>query len=153
MNSWETVFPDARQSMSSLLCSSTNETPHERIFKCSRRIATGQSLPSWLCDRGTVQLKRHARTSKYEPHIAVEQLIEANPHYTYVRFSDGREDTVSIKDLAPTGSFEPALEAANEDYDQPPYNVDLNIVGDGDEEVRTWRYQWRHSMPPRIGVT
>ena len=30
-------------------------------------------------------------------------LIEANPQYAHIRYEDGRESTVSLKDLAPRG--------------------------------------------------
>ena len=41
--------------------------------------------------------------SKYEPKVQTVDLIEANPSYAHVRFQDGREDTVSLQDLAPSG--------------------------------------------------
>ena len=31
------------------------------------------------------------------------ELVEANPHYAHIKFPNGREDTVSIRDLAPIG--------------------------------------------------
>ena len=104
INAWEDVLPDALHSIRSLLCTSTNETPHERMFGYRRRTASGQSIPSWLCEPGPVLLKRHVRASKYDPAVEPVELIEANPHYAHVRFPNGREDTVATRDLAPIGA-------------------------------------------------
>ena len=49
-------------------------------------------------------MKRNVRRSKYEPVVDEIELIEANPHYAHVRFPDGRETTVSTKQLAPAGT-------------------------------------------------
>ena len=44
------------------------------------------------------------RQSKYDPLVDEVQLIEANSMYAYIRYPDGRESSVSIRDLAPCGS-------------------------------------------------
>ena len=33
------------------------------------------------------------------------ELLEANPQYAYIRYPDGRETTVSIKQIAPPGDI------------------------------------------------
>ena len=48
-------------------------------------------------------LRRFVRHSKQEPLVDEVQLLEANPQYAFIRYANGRESTVSIKDLAPTG--------------------------------------------------
>ena len=53
-------------------------------------------------------LKRHARSSKYDPYVDEVDLIEANPLYAHVKFRNGREDTVALKNLAPAGSLVPS---------------------------------------------
>ena len=53
---------------------------------------------------GTVLRKRNVRRSKYEPLVDEVELVEANPYYAHVKFPDGREATVSTKQLAPTGN-------------------------------------------------
>ena len=98
---WESVLPDALHSIRSLISTSTNATPHERLFNDQRRSTTGQSVPSWLSSPGPVLVKRHVRTSKYDPLVDEAELIEANPQYAHVRLEDGRETTLSIRDLAP----------------------------------------------------
>ena len=98
---WEAVLPDALHSIRSLLCTATNETPHERLFRHSRKSTSGCGLPTWLCEPGTqVLLRRHVR-SKADPLVDEVQLVHANPQYARVKFASGREDTVSIRDLAP----------------------------------------------------
>ena len=61
-------------------------------------------MSSWLMQPGTVLMKRNVRRSKYEPLVDEVGLVEMNPHYAHVKFPDGREATVSMKQLAPTGS-------------------------------------------------
>ena len=48
VSNWDTVLPDALHCICSLLCTATNETPHERFLKFSRRSMLGGSVPSWL---------------------------------------------------------------------------------------------------------
>jgi len=72
------------------------------MFQFTRRSSTGQSIPSWLCEPGTVLLKRHVRHSKTEPLVDEVELLQANPNYAHIRYSDGRETTVSTRHLAPT---------------------------------------------------
>ena len=48
-----------------------------------------------------VLLRRHVPASKYEPLVDEVVLLEANPQYAHIRFTNGRESTVSVSDLAP----------------------------------------------------
>ena len=100
INEWETVLPDALHAIRSLLCTATNETPHERMFNHPRKSASGQALPSWLVP-GPVYLKKHVQKSKYDPIVQRVELLEANPNYSHIRHDDGRETTVSLRDIAP----------------------------------------------------
>jgi len=61
---WETVLPEALHAVRSLVCLSTNETPHERFlrFPFPRKAMTGSALPWWLLHPGPVLLRRHVRT-------------------------------------------------------------------------------------------
>ena len=103
VSQWEVVLPEALHSIRSLLCTSTNCTPHERFFSFIRKSATGSSIPTWLHKPGKVLMKRNVRQSKYEPTVDEVELIQANPQYAHVRLADGRETTVSLKQLAPVG--------------------------------------------------
>ena len=98
---WEQALPIALHSIRSLLCTSTNATPHERMFQHSRRSPNGESLPTWLLNPGPVLIKKNVRMSKYDPLIEEVELLQANPSYSHVRFFDGRESTVSNRQLAP----------------------------------------------------
>uniref|UniRef100_A0A0A9WQS8 ATP-dependent RNA helicase mrh4, mitochondrial n=1 Tax=Lygus hesperus TaxID=30085 RepID=A0A0A9WQS8_LYGHE len=101
---WEDVHLEALHSIRSLLCTSTNTTPHERIFSFSRRSCNGKTTPSWLMNPGPVLMKRNVRQSKYDPIVDEVHLLEGNPEYSHVRLPDGRETTVSTRHLAPLGA-------------------------------------------------
>ena len=97
----ERVLPKALHAIRSLLCTATNQTPHERMFSFPRRAISGMAMPSWLLDQNTtVLLRRFVRTKK-EPICDPVHLLDANPTYAKVRHADGRESTVSTSDLAP----------------------------------------------------
>ena len=98
---WELILPDVLHSICSLLSTATNATPHERFFCFQRRSATGTAIPTWLASPGPVLLRRFVQPSKTDPLVDEVELVEANPHYAHVRFPDDREDTVSVRDLAP----------------------------------------------------
>ncbi|XP_072894397.1 uncharacterized protein [Hemitrygon akajei] len=68
------------------------------------RSVTGTTLPVWLTSPGPVLLRKHARSNKYSPLVEKVHLLHANPQYAYVVLPDGREDTVSVRDLAPAGA-------------------------------------------------
>ena len=46
ISQWELVLPAVLHSIRSLLCTTTNETPHERLFKHKRRSSFGVSVPT-----------------------------------------------------------------------------------------------------------
>ena len=47
-------------------------------------------------------MRRHVRASKYEPLVDEVVLLEANPQYAHIRFTNGRKSKVSVSDLAPS---------------------------------------------------
>ena len=98
---WESVLNDSLHSIRSLLNTVTNCTPHERMFTHSRRSTSRISLPSWLLSPGPILLKRNVRSSKFEPLVEEVELLQSNPQYAHVRFPNGKEDTVSLRQLAP----------------------------------------------------
>ena len=100
---WQEVLPNVLHSIRTLLCTATNVTPHERLLGFPRRSGTGTSLPTWLATPGPVLLRKYVRRSKQDPLVDEVELIEANTNYAHVRHANGREDTVSIRDLAPFG--------------------------------------------------
>ncbi|XP_059799682.1 uncharacterized protein LOC132377435 [Hypanus sabinus] len=72
-----------------------------------RKSATGTTLPAWLTSPGPVLFRKHARSNKYSRMVERVHLLHANPQYAYMVLPDGREDTVSICDLAPAGAPDP----------------------------------------------
>ena len=88
-------------SIRSLLCTTTNATPHERFFGFRRRSALGTSMPTWLNKPGPVYVRRHIRSSKHDPLVDEVELLHATPNYAQVRFPSGRESTVPVRDIAP----------------------------------------------------
>ena len=57
-------------------------------------------MTSWLMSLGTVLLCRFV-SSNTNTHMDRFELKEANPTNAHVHFRDGRESTVSLRDLAP----------------------------------------------------
>ena len=104
---WESVLPDVLHSIRSLICTTTNETPHERLFIHRRKSVSGASVPSWMAKPGPVLLRRHNRQSKYEPIVEDVELVSANPYYAVVQTEGGRQMTVSTRDLAPITPADP----------------------------------------------
>jgi len=58
---WESVLLEALHAILSLVCLSTNETPHEGLFRFSRKAMFSAALPSLLLSPGTVLLRRFVR--------------------------------------------------------------------------------------------
>ena len=81
---WESLLPKALYAISTLLCTVTNATPHERFFSFPRRSSASNSLPSWLVQPGTVLLKLRVRPSKHDTLVSELELIEANLQYALV---------------------------------------------------------------------
>jgi transposase InsO family protein len=100
INRWEMVIPAVLDSVRSLLCTSTGESPHARFLRFSRRSNHGKSLPDWLCKSGPVLLRNFVRSSKTDDLVQPVTLIEANPMYARIRYPDGRESNVSLRDIA-----------------------------------------------------
>ena len=101
---WQFVLPDVLHSIRTLLCTSTNQTPHEGMFTFARLSGTDVSIPTWLSTPGQVLLRRFVRSSKQEPLVDEVELLHANDNYAYIKFPGGRESTVSTRDLAPMGN-------------------------------------------------
>ena len=111
VSQWELVLTDVLHSLRSLLCTATNETPHERIFKFPRKSTSGSSVPSWLLSDAKALMKKHVRRSKFDPLVEEVEILDVNPNTSHVRTSEGRELTVSNKHLAPTGGAGSSLES------------------------------------------
>ena len=58
VSQWESEITDALHSMRSLLCTSTNSTPYERLFNYQRNSTSGNSVHTSLSTPGTALLRR-----------------------------------------------------------------------------------------------
>ena len=119
---WENVLTDALHSVRSLLCTATNETPHDRMFRFPRKSTYGSSLPSWLIHDDKALMKRHVRRSKYEPLVEEVEILDVNPQTSHVRTLNGHEMTVSNRHLAPIGD---SSHAYSDTVDSNPSQVPL----------------------------
>ena len=157
---WEDVLAEALHSVRTLLCTSTNTTPHERFFTFARRSMMGRSLPSWLVSPGPVLVKRFVRT-KQQPLCEEVELLEANPNSALIRSADGRESSVSTSDLAPCGEkettencsdsertveFTPTVDPVDKNQND---NIDLEIETNKTPELR--RSTRNRRVPDRYG--
>lgn len=133
---WELVLDTALHSIRSLLCTATNQTPHERLFAFPRKSFNGYSLPTWLTAPGPVLLRKFVRTSKSDPLVEEVDLESANPYYAHIRYPDGRESTVSTKDLAPTQqNSKPGQDDSQKTQDLPP-SVEATVSSEGTDSGR-----------------
>ncbi|XP_026322465.1 uncharacterized protein LOC113232055 [Hyposmocoma kahamanoa] len=99
IENWEQSLKPSLHCVRSLLCTSINATPHEKLFNFPRRTPVGESLPTWLVP-GPILLKKFIR-SKNDPYVEEVELLHSNPSYSYVRRRNGQESTVSNRHLAP----------------------------------------------------
>ena len=116
---WENVLTDVLHSQRSLLNTSTNCSPHERMFQHSRRSSNGTSIPTWLTQSKTALVKRHVRSSKHDPLVDEVEVLDVSPSYVRVKYASGREDNVSLKHIAPScnSEFDKVVDhSASEDW-------------------------------------
>ena len=134
---WEQVLPDALHAIRSLFCTATNQTPHERFMSFERRSMLGKSLPSWLLTPGPVFLRRFIR-NKSDPLVDEVELLSANHNFAFIRHNDGRESSVSTRDLAPcperlldreVGDHQGTNEPCNDAADAPINDVTVTAPG------------------------
>ena len=123
---WERAISLALHSIRTLLCTATNQTPHERFFNFQRRTGQGTSLPSWLTTPGPVLLRNHTRSSKTDPLVREVELLHANPNYAYVKMPDGQESSVALRDLARCPATESDDDSDDEDEDDAPATGNLS---------------------------
>jgi len=91
------------------------------MFHHARRSVNGTSIPSWL-KPGPIYVKRHVR-NKDEPLVDEAELLDINPSCAQVRLTDGRETTVSIRDLSPRSVRDAS--SPNVPVPSPHYDIDI----------------------------
>ena len=155
-SAWEAVVGNALHSIRSLVCTSTGDTPHERIFTFQRKTTSGSSLPTWLLTPGSVLLRKFHRR-KDEDLVEEVELLEATPSYAHIRYPSGREDTVSIRDLAPlpANQAQDSRHIESEFPSQTPETEAMSqpIVEARDEEDHSLRTAPPASSRPSTPVT
>ncbi len=122
---WEQVLPLALASIRSLLCTATNETPHDCFIKFNRHSIVGSPLPNFLRENNTTVLHRQHITQKGD--LPVEKVIlreTLSPHFARVEFSNGRVDTVSTRNLAPYATDNSTDNNNVIDSDQQPEDIE-----------------------------
>ena len=99
------------------------------MFSFKRQSTFGTSVPTWLSSPGPVYLKRHIHTSKYNPVVDKTDLLHATPNYMLVRLPNGRETTVSLKDvvLYISADSNDIINIDNENEESENVNVNLNV--------------------------
>ena len=91
--------------------------PTREFFSLQRRSSIGTFLPSWLAQPGIVLLKHHVHCRKHDPLVSKAKLIEANTQYAQIETAEGRQSTVSLRDLAsPGNTSEQATAIENREY-------------------------------------
>ena len=113
VSEWESVLPQVPHSIRSILCTATNVTPHGRFLGFQRRSTVGIAVPSWLSSPGLILVKRHVRSSKYESLVEEADLIHATLSYAHVRFRNGHETKVSLRDVAPLANRDSLIEESD----------------------------------------
>ena len=78
-----------------------------------------------------ILLRRHVTSSKTDPLVDEVELLQANPNYAYIRYPDGKEDTVATKHLAPPGS-EPFVQFNNEQGFLPSDPIRQPVPGESE---------------------
>ena len=128
-------MPDSLHAIRSLICTSTRETPHERMFRFDRRSTSGPGVPKWLTEAegSEIWVRNFRRAAKSEPRVKPANLIEAFPPYARVEFPDSRVDTVSLDDVAPKGKYPKDSEESEIVVPQSPESEE--VIVENVEEV------------------
>ena len=156
-------IPEVLHSLQSLLCTATNEVPHDRFLKFSCRSMFGTNAPIWMTEPGPVHVRKHVQ-AKYDPVVEQMDLLHANPNYAVVRSPEGHEVNVSARNIAPTPA---GPEEANESQslsrsNEIPFSTlerpdselhDLPGTNDSDNQSNlqtplNWRFS-RQRRPPQ----
>ena len=129
----ENIFQDAIHSTRSLLCTSINSTPHDRFFQFHCRSMLEKSIPSWVLNSGPVFLRNFVK-NKGDLLCYKVELIKSNLKFAHVRFKDGKECTVSTKDLTPKPCQDSGSDSNGLQTSVPDDNIETEIATNFDEQ-------------------
>lgn len=119
VSQWESVLPDALHSIRSLLCTSSNCTPHKRFLQNCIRSTRGQTLLAWLILEGPTLLRQQVWHSKNDPLVEEVEIVEGSPEYAHVRLPDYRVTAVSLRHLTSMANDSSESPDANSYLPQP----------------------------------
>ena len=108
-------------------------TPYKRFFSFQRRSCTGTSLPTCMTSPGSkVYVKRFVRSSKSEPLFDEAEIMHVNPTYANVRYANGKEVGVSLRDLSSCPVIVNAVPKEDRDSDDLPQPLQHENVSRAD---------------------
>ena len=93
----------------------------------------GKSIPSWPLNPGPVFLQNFVK-NKGDPLCYEVELIESNSQFAHVRFKDGKECTVSTKDLASKPCQDSASDNNGLQTSVPDDNTETEIATNLDKQ-------------------
>ena len=119
IHQWDTVVETALASIRALINTSTNETPHNRMFAFERTRVFNDS--DYVEAEKVMYLRKFVR-NKSEPLVAEKvTIINYNQTYSDILHADGRHDRVSNNDLSPCPNMPEVVE------EQPPFGEFLHV--------------------------
>ena len=92
-----------------------------------------KSISSWLLNPGPVFFRNFVR-NKGDPLCYEVELIESNSKFAHVCFKDGKECTVSTKDLAPNQCQDSASDSNDLQTSVPDDNIETEIATNLDQQ-------------------
>lgn len=97
-SAWPKVLGEALHCVRSLINTTTQETPHDRFCKFSRKVCPGTTSP--IAAGNFAWLRRHVR-NKNDPSGDVVQVVATYPGYAVISRDGKSMDTVNWRHLAP----------------------------------------------------
>ena len=82
-------------------------------------------------------MKKNVRQSKYDPLVEEVELLECNPQYASIRYKDGRESTVSIKQLALAGRDDKDLQIQDLQIQLPSNEAHPEVPSNSSDQHET----------------
>lgn len=73
----------------------------EHVILYTRRVTTVTSHLTWLLNSSRILLNNQNRRPRYESLVEAVGLLACNQTYARVPLPDGREDSVSLRNMAP----------------------------------------------------
>lgn len=70
------------------------------MFQHDWKATTGKSFPGWLVNSNEVSPHKNNRPFKFDPLAEEFEFLECDPNYGPICLTEGRKDTVSLRNLA-----------------------------------------------------